>query len=383
MRLRAKSIALLLFAAALGFSFGLSWALSEGEEEEAIGRQYDREIGMSMGFYKDKKLSEYVDRVGRKVLAQVHEPMFDFHFKVVDDAMVNAFALPGGYVYITRGMLATLNDEAELAGVLGHEIGHVIGHHSVKQMRKSIAQALLALGGMMLSQDIRNNAGAWLTVTSTLGQQVITGYGREMEMESDQEGLILAYNAGYDPAAIVSFLSTMRIIEKLGFRTYHGFMASHPDTRDRITEAEVKSSLLQARGEKKERYRDRFMDNLDGLAYGQPRWKGETSPPYKIAIHTVAEGETFRSIARDVSSGEGKAFEISAINGLEIDSPLTPGMKVKALAAEDAADVVRIKVEEEKYEIGVRIGDGKGGPAEREQGGEADRGTEGKDSAGP
>ncbi|MDH5510320.1 MAG: M48 family metallopeptidase [Nitrospinota bacterium] len=383
MRLRAKSIFLLVFVAALWAPVAPAWAVSEGVEEEAIGRQYDQEIAITMGFYQDKKLSEYVERIGRKVLAQVHEPMFEFHFKVVDDAMVNAFALPGGYVYITRGMLATLNDEAELAGVLGHEIGHVIGHHSVKQMRKSIAQALLALGGIMLSPEIRSNAGAWITVTTTLGQQMISGYGREMEMESDQEGLILAYNAGYDPGAIVSFLSTMRNIEKLGFRTYHSFMASHPDTRDRITEAQVKSSLLQARGEKKERHRDRFMDNMEGLKYGKPRWKGETAPPFKIVIHKVVEGETFRSITRDVSGDVGQAFEIAAINGLEIDSPLSAGMKVKALVAADVADVIKIRVEKDKYEIGVRVGDGKNGPAEREKGGQADRGTKGKDSPGP
>ncbi|MDH5679497.1 MAG: M48 family metallopeptidase [Nitrospinota bacterium] len=382
MRFRSKSIALFAATAAFALSGAFAWSAEE-TDEEAIGRQYDQEIAIKMGFYKDPIVAEYVERVGKRVLAEVHDPMFDFHFKVVDDEMVNAFALPGGYVYITRGMLATLNDEAELAGVLGHEIGHVIGHHSVKQMRQNIAQALLALGGIMLSPEIRNNAGAWLTVTATLGQQIITGYGREMEMESDQQGLILAYSAGYDPAAIVNFLSTMSKIEKLGFRSYHSFMATHPDTRARITEAELKSSLLQARGEKKLRYRERFLSKMDGLKYGKPRWKGETTPPYQVTIHKVAEGETFRSISRDVTGDVGKAFEISTINGMEVDTPLAAGMKVKALVAAEVADVIKIRVEENKYEIGVRVGDGKGGSAGGPEEREAQRGAEGEDSKGP
>ena len=374
MRIAAKSIILLAFLAALA-CHGSAFAATEGADEEQIGRQADKEIEARMGFYKDGPLQEYVARVGRRVLAQVQQPEFEFHFKVVDDEMVNAFALPGGYVYITRGMLAALSDEAELAGVLGHEIGHVINHHSVKQMNKSIGQALLALTGMMLSQDIRNNAGAWLTVTATLGQQILSGYGREYEMESDQVGLILAYSAGYDPSAIVSFLKTMQVIEKLGFQTYHSFMATHPDTISRIVDAEAKSGLLQARGEAKQRYRDRYMEKIKGLTYGKPRWRGKTLPPYELVVHEVKEGETFRSISADVAGDLGRAFEVASINGMEITEPLTPGMKVKVIVPARNVDIQLVPEEEKKYEVGVRIGDGKVGQNGGGSGQKADGGS--------
>jgi predicted Zn-dependent protease len=383
MRLPQKSI-LLFVALAMAMGAPRLAASADGTDEEALGKQYDQEIAAQMGFVKDAKVRDYVARVGKKVLSQVHDPGFEFQFKVVDDEMVNAFALPGGYVYVARGMLAALNDEAELAGVLGHEIGHVIGHHSVKQMQKNIAQALVAIAGLIASPDIRNNAGAWLTVTQTMGMQIITGYGRENEMESDQEGLILAAAAGYDPRAIVSFLKTMQGIERLGFQTYHGFMATHPDTISRIVDAETKSQLLVARDSSpKERYRDRYLDNIAGLRYGKPRWKGRTLPPYEIAIHTVKEGETFRSIASGVARDMGKAFEIAAINGMELNTPLTPGMRVKAILPAAEMNVKQEREEERKYEIGVRIGDGKGGQTGRGGDGKADHRPEGRDSSNP
>jgi len=380
MRFPQKSIVLLALLSL--FAARAAWGeKNPGEtEEEAIGRQYDLEIAATMGFVKDEKLQEYVARVGRRVLAKVSQPEYDFSFKVVDDEMVNAFALPGGYVYITRGMLAALGDEAELAGVLGHEIGHVTGHHSMKQMQKNIAQALIAIGGLMLSPEIRNNAGAWLTVTQTLGLQIISGYGREFEMESDQEGLILTYSAGYDPAAVVSFLRTMQGIERLGFLTYHGFMATHPDTVARIVGAETKSQLLAARSQAVagQRYKDRYLDNISGLRYGKPRWKGKTLPPYQIVIHTVKAGETLKSIAGDVARDMGKAFEIAAINGMDLNAKLTPGTRVKVIAPAPEIDVSTDK-EERKYEIGVRIGDGKGGQGNGGSGA-ADGGSKGADS---
>lgn len=350
-------------AAALIASLFLStgaMALFEGTDEEALGRETDREIIHAYGLYEDPKLQEYVQRVGKRILSKMGDQEFEFHFKVVDDAMVNAFALPGGYIYVTRGLLATLDSEAALAGVMGHEIGHVIGHHSVKQMKKQIGSALLTLGGLALSEEARKNASAWVTVSTSLSQQILLGYGRDMEIESDQVGLMTSYDAGYDPAGIVQFLGSLRTIERLGGHSYHGFQATHPDTVSRIIEAEGKSELLKARDGSLNIYRDRYLDEIEGLKYGKPAWRGKTLPPYVVHIYTVKEGDTFRAIAKKISGDDGMAMETASINAMEVNAPIKPGYRIKTLSPVKSTSAVLPK-EEKKDEIGVGTGDGKGG----------------------
>ncbi len=299
--------------------------------EEELGRETDIKIVAQFGLYEDKKIQDYVKSVAKRVLAQIREPEFEYHFKVLNHEMINAFALPGGYIYVTRGLLAMLDSEAALAGVIGHEIGHVIGHHATKQSKKSIGSLLLALGGLVASEDIRNNAAAWLTVTTTLSQQILLGYGRDMEMESDQVGMIASYDAGYSPDGIVGFLRSLRTNERLSGRGYHGFVATHPDTITRIIEAQGKSDILQARGGKVQFYREKYLDAINGLRYGKPKWRRKTLPPYIIDIHTVKEGETFRSIAKNISGDEGMALEIAVLNSMDHNTPLTPGFRIKTL----------------------------------------------------
>ena len=304
-----------------------------------------------------------------RCLASVAEPEYEYKFTVLDNEMVNAFALPGGYIYVTRGLLSVLNSEAALAGVLGHEIGHVIGHHSVKLMRQSIGQVLLALGGLAASEEIRRNAGAWLTVTTSLSQQIISGYGRDMEMESDEVGMLLAHESGYDSGGIVAFLQSMRALEKLGARGYHGFQATHPDTVTRIIEADGKSGLLKARGEERNTFEDRYMDAIEGVTYGRPKWRGRTRPPYKIHIHTVEKGDTLRSLATRFSKDKGLAMEIGALNGMDHSETVSVGQRVKVLIPEMEPNkgLLESKKEKKEDEIGTGTGDGK---VEQDRGGE-------------
>ncbi|VAX16402.1 Putative Zn-dependent protease [hydrothermal vent metagenome] len=328
----SRLLALSLVACmAMNASVALAGASSLRVSEEELGRETDKQIVAQFGLYEDKKIQEYVRSVANKVLATIREPEFEYHFKVLNHEMVNAFALPGGYIYVTRGLLAMLDSEAALAGVIGHEIGHVIGHHATKQSKKSIGSLLLALGGLVASEDIRNNAAAWLTVTTTLSQQILLGYGRDMEMESDQVGMIASYEAGYSPEGIVAFLRSLRTNERLSGRGYHGFVATHPDTIIRIIEAQGKSEILEARGGKVKFYRDKYLDSINGIRYGKPKWRRKTLPPYVINIHTVKEGETFRSIAKNISGDEGMALEIAVLNSMDHNTPLIPGYRIKTL----------------------------------------------------
>jgi len=375
-----KSIALLaVVTAVIVIAPKPALALFKAPDEEEMGRKADEQIVHAYGLYDNEKLQAYVREVGKKTLAGVVEPQYEYHFKLMDDAMVNAFALPGGYIYVTRGLLAVLNSEAALAGVIGHEIGHVIGHHAVKKMKKSLGQTLLALGGLAVSKDIRANAGAWLSITTSLSQQILLGYGRDMEMESDQEGIILTHEAGYDPLAVVGFLQSLRTLEKLGGRGYHGFQATHPDTIVRIIEAESKAGILAGRGKEYRYYRDRYLDMIEGLRYGRPKWHGRTLPPYKIHIHTVKKGETFRSIARDISGNQALALEIATLNAMDHNDPLTPGMRVKTLVKEKSSNrILEIKHKKEKKdEVSAGTGDGKIGKTGRRE--EADKKSEGSD----
>lgn len=359
MSFRFKSIALFTAIATVTLLYvPSSFALFDGINEEKVGRETDKEIVAQFGLYDDEKIQEYVSRVGRKVLSQIKDREFEYSFKVLDHEMVNAFALPGGYVYVTRGLLAALNSEASLAGVLGHEIGHVVGHHALKQTKKQLGSLLLTLGGLAVSQEARENAAAWLTVTSTLTQQVLLGYGREFEMESDLVGMRISYEAGYDPGGIVDFLHTLREMERLGGISYHSFFATHPDTRMRIGEAEKTSEILRSRDGETHEFSERYLDAIEGLKYGSPRWRGKTLPPYVIHIHTVKEGETFRSIAKAISGDEGLGLETATINGMDVNTGLTTGQRIKTLLPAKSTNLLLTIEEDKKDEVGAGTGDG-------------------------
>ena len=153
------------------------------DKEINMGRSGDKDVIKQFGVYQDKTLQVYVNNIGQKVVSKLNNKVFsNFYFKLVDSSEINAFALPGGYVYVTRGLLASLNSEGELAAVIGHEIGHVTMRHGAKMMIRSIGSQLLSVGGAIASPK---NAGQWLAVSSAMFQQINLGYGREAELGED------------------------------------------------------------------------------------------------------------------------------------------------------------------------------------------------------
>ncbi len=215
--------------------------MSESKEVE-IGREEDVKVRQQYGVYDNKALQRYVDDVGQRLARVSHRPNLQYHFTVVDSPEINAFALPGGYVYITRGILAYLNSEAELAGVLGHEIGHVTARHSVQQLSAATAANVGATVLQIFVPALQNSLGN--NVMGLLGNALLSGYGRDHELEADRLGAQYLARSGYDPQAMLKVLGVLKNQELFDAevaksegrkpRSYHGVFASHPDADTRL-----------------------------------------------------------------------------------------------------------------------------------------------------
>jgi len=212
-------------------------------QEIATGRKYNEEvISKQYKVYQSKALQDYVNGVGQKLARQSHRPNLEYHFTVLDTPETNAFALPGGYVYITRGIMAYLNSEAELAAVLGHEIGHVTARHSVRQQSASQAANLGLTVASVFVPQIKSGIGQ--NLANTLGGALLSGYGREQELEADRLGAVYLARADYDPQAIIRVLRVLKSQELKDAelakqegrepRRYSGLFDTHPDNDTRL-----------------------------------------------------------------------------------------------------------------------------------------------------
>ncbi len=237
-------------------------------QEIAIGREADPEIRASMGEYDDPELQEYVASLGQELAAKSERAHLEWHFAVLDDPLVNAFALPGGYVYITRGILAHFNSEAELAAVLGHEIGHVVARHGANQMSKQqLAGIGLAVGSIAL--DPGNRTG--LADLAGQGMQLaFLKFGRDDERQADNLGLRYIDRVGYDPRPMANVFQTLgRVSSAAGAPAGPNWFSTHPAPENRI---ELLNSAMQRMdGDFNGRpvRRNEYLTRLGGLTFGE------------------------------------------------------------------------------------------------------------------
>ena len=250
------------------------FVLMSEQQELAVGRQASQQVLRQYRVYPDQQLQAYVTSVGQRLAEISHRGDLVYRFTLLDSTEINAFALPGGYVYITRGLLAYLNSEAELAAVLGHEIGHVTARHSVRQQTSAQAAGIGA-GILSILLPELSNAGLGQTV-NVLGTALLRGYGREHELEADRLGADYLTQSGYDPEAMLAVIRTLkeheifdqRLARQEGrpARAYHGVFSTHPDNDTRLREiidyARAQDTAADAV------YRDRFLDEIDGLIFG-------------------------------------------------------------------------------------------------------------------
>jgi predicted Zn-dependent protease len=301
------------------------------ETELSMGKGADKQIVQQYGIYQDKQLQLYVNKVGQQLVSNLSDKVFRrFFFKLVDGSEINAFALPGGYIYVTRGIMAMLNSEAELAGVLGHEIAHVTLHHGAKMMVRSIGAQILSLGGAIASPK---NAGQWLAVSTAMFQQINLGYGREAELESDAQGMLTATESGYKPVGIVKFLKNLRRQEIMTGQSYHSFQASHPDTKDRVIKADLLASSVERNKKGLKLNREVYLSKIKGLVYGGKTGgrKVRNDKPQYIDIYKVRPGDTFQSIAKKELGDIKLDLDISVLNGRKESSQPVPGELIKLI----------------------------------------------------
>jgi predicted Zn-dependent protease len=236
--------------------------LSEAEEI-AIGQQQDAEIRREMGVYDDPALQRYVNDIGQELARVSHRPNLPWSFTIVDSPAINAFALPGGYIYITRGILAYLDDEAELAGVLGHEIGHVTARHAAQAYTR---QAQAGIGLAVLSIFVP--ATAPFAELGSAGLSVLfLRHGRDAELEADRLGVEYGSGAGYDPAGVPRFLATLARIDRLSERGVPNWLSTHPDPGSRVTKAEPVAGQFVSDAAKVV-HRDQYLERINGLVFG-------------------------------------------------------------------------------------------------------------------
>jgi len=249
-------------------------------QEIAIGRREDANVRKQFGAYDDGTLQQYVEDIGQRLAKAGHRPGIEYRFLVVDSPDVNAFALPGGFIYITRGILAYLNSEAELAAVLGHELGHVTARHSVQQLSAATAANIgLNILGIFVPAA-RGTVGG--NVINILGGALLSGYGREHELEADRLGAEYLARTGYDPQAMVKVVGVLKNQELFDAevakaegrqpRAYHGLFASHPDNDTRLQQVVGEAARFKQASTRTGQ--EEFMRRSDWMIYGDSPKQG-------------------------------------------------------------------------------------------------------------
>ena len=238
--------------------------LFSDQDEIEMGKQGNEAVLVQFGTYGNPSLQRYIDHVGQKIAQVCHRKDLPHHYTVVDSAVPNAFALPGGYVYITRGLLAHLNNEAQLASVLGHETGHIAARHGVKKYQKAIG-AQLILVGIAVSTESQGLALG----TNLLLNAILQGYSRKDERQADELGALYMYQASYNPMEMPRFFSILERMEERSPNVIEQFFASHPPTPDRVEKTTIHAQeLTQGKTADLTIAQNRYISNLDGLVFG-------------------------------------------------------------------------------------------------------------------
>ena len=307
------------------------------QEELNIGRSSYPQIIEQFGYYHNAELQQYIDQVGQKLVDVCRRRDFTYHFTVLDDPMENAFAVPGGYIYITRGLLALLNNEAELAGVLAHEIGHIVGKDSATLMSQSMIAQFVTLASVA-GAAASSSSGDLAMATNQLFNSIMLGFSRKKEYRADEQAVDYMYEAGYDPMQLAGFLRSLSF-KSQGPAGMQQYLVTHPYIFDRISRVEAGCKVIRtmdktmgqirkAKVEEKGKglvLADKYKSYLDGLAYGPKE------SLLHIKIYNIKRGDTYQRIAKKNIGLYVRAKELARLNGMPENSQLIPGAKIKII----------------------------------------------------
>lgn len=242
-------------------------------QEIAMGQEADPQIVAQYGLYDDKALQAFITEKGNAMAAISHRPQLKYEFKVVDSDVLNAFAVPGGYVYFTRGIMAHFNNEAEFAGVLGHEIGHITARHTVVQQSKQVFSQLGLIAGIIIKPEL----GQFAEQASQGLGLLFLKFGRDAERESDRLGVEYSSKIKYDATQMAGFFNTLsRQSEAAGAAELPDFLSTHPNPGDRnVTVAKLATEWKKTLNLTNPQInRDSYLKRIDGLVYGEDPRQG-------------------------------------------------------------------------------------------------------------
>ncbi|WP_232826563.1 M48 family metalloprotease [Lewinella sp. IMCC34183] len=247
-------------------------SLISEESEIQMGQQYDPQVVAEFGIYEDAPLQNFLSEKGKAMAAISERPNLPWTFRLVDSEVVNAFAVPGGFVYFTRGIMAHFNNEAQFAGVLGHEIGHVTARHTVAQQSKQQVAQIGLIGGMVLSPELASQGEALMQ-----GMQLLfLKFGRDAESQSDELGVKYSTAIGYDAHEMAGFFSTLNRLSGGAENRAPTFLSTHPDPLNREARVEKLATQAQAAGTRSSYEVDRnsWLQRIDGILYGEDPAQG-------------------------------------------------------------------------------------------------------------
>lgn len=242
-------------------------------QENQVGAQEHEKILKQYGIYNHSDLQNYIEEVGQKVVADTERPDVDYKFFLLDDPIINAFALPGGYIYLTRGLMALSNSEAEIAAVLAHEAGHITGRHSAARYSRGVATTLGAtiLSAVVGSSDVSRALGVGTDL-------YLKSYSRAQESESDALGIRYMTRAGYDPYGMANFLSNLQADKVLDNKVNNrseafgsSYLSTHPATDQRVQYAQQEALKYPAVGVVN---KGGYLKRIDGITYGSSAAQG-------------------------------------------------------------------------------------------------------------
>jgi predicted Zn-dependent protease len=292
--------------------------LMSESQEKSLGLEYDPQIQAEYGMYPDSSWQRYLREKGEAMAKISHRPKLPFQFRVIDSDVVNAFAVPGGYIYFTRGILAHFNSEAQLMGVLGHEIGHVTARHANEQYTKQTLAQIGLIAGMALSPKFRQ----FSDLASTGVQLMFLKFSRDNESQSDQLGVDYATKVGYDAAPMAEFFKTLgRISDAHGARI-PSFLSTHPDPGDRYNKVKAMAAAKQKELPQATRIdRDGYLKRLEGMIYGKDPRQGFKEaevfyhPELKFQFPTPAESWAYENTPSKVqfSTKDQKAILVLSL----------------------------------------------------------------------